>query len=60
MFREAVMAFLGVKDSESGAQNTEHRRNQGIGEYCKETDIEKCTQYFGTELLKRVCATCPS
>lgn len=53
MFREAVMAFLGVKEEVKSGHKA-----QGLGEYCKGRDVETCRKYFGSALL-RVCTTCP-
>jgi hypothetical protein len=53
-FREAVLAFLGVKEFPQPKSN----RRQGIGEHCKGTDIAECQRAFG-RYLDQVCATCP-
>ncbi|GAB63106.1 hypothetical protein KSU1_C1510 [Candidatus Jettenia caeni] len=57
MFREAVLAFMGVKDEDTGAQGVLVKNR---GEYCKGVDLEACRRYFGEAILERVCATCPN
>lgn len=61
-FREAVLAFLGVKDDRhAGKEDTEHRVPTGkIGEYCKGKDVDECRTYWGKEVMARICATCPN
>ncbi|MDH4100607.1 MAG: hypothetical protein OEV28_08525 [Nitrospirota bacterium] len=47
---------MGAEEKKQAAQ----RNNQGIGEYCKGADVEECRKYFGEDVLKQVCATCPN
>ena len=56
MSRDAVLAFLGVKDQPASARAA--RSGQALGEYCRGADVEECRRMFG-EGLARVCATCP-
>jgi len=56
MFREAVLAFLGVKGN-VGNQKTA-TKDQGIGEYCRNKDLKECRKYFGAGLAQ-VCKRCP-
>jgi len=59
MFREAILAFLGVKqDTGVSEKISANKGNQNIGEYCKSKHIKECEKYFGN-MLERVCATCP-
>ena len=57
IFREAVLAFLGVKDQQEAPPA--QRRDQAVGEHCRGADVEECRRYFGEEMLSRVCSTCP-
>lgn len=52
IFREAVLAYLGVKDESTKKQN------QAIGEHCKGKYLKQCEENFGKGLT-RVCSTCP-
>lgn len=56
MFREAILAFIGIEIPKQ--QKTLTKKEQGIGEYCKGKNIEKCKKNFG-DALKQACATCP-
>ncbi len=57
LFREAVLAFLGVPAGE-GSKAVKQKTGQGIGEFCNGRDVEECGRYFG-QGLPSVCATCP-
>lgn len=64
VFRESfigLMVAFGFQDPQHSSKRIlKAKKNQGIGEYCKGADVEECTKYFGKDVLKRVCASCPN
>lgn len=54
MFRESIMAFMGVKDEER-----QRRTDQKLGEYCRGKNLVDCRQQFGADKLELICSTCP-
>ena len=46
----------GNKKSSAAAPLMQH---QGLGEYCKGVEVDKCRKQFGTQ-LEAICATCPN
>lgn len=54
MFREAILAFIGIETP----KQTATKKEQGIGEYCQGKNIEECKKNFGDALIQ-ACATCP-
>lgn len=62
MFREAVLAFMGVGEGPSTGSGAKapRRRDQAPGERCRGAHLEECRRYFKQEeVLNRVCGTCP-
>ena len=55
MFREAILAYLGVKPEESRKERTPGE----IGWYCNGDCVSECSLMFGAALAK-VCKTCPN
>ena len=54
LLREAILAYLGVKDPNSKKK----KKDMKIGEYCKGEFIDDCKKEFGKGLWL-VCKNCP-